>query len=114
MAGEEGEEEEKRLVGLRRSSLMASPQVITNYSPHAKLAIMLDILGAFYYSPRLGLVVLPGCPLHVLSNDQCYSAQANASLVITCHLLKQQARENLWESHPMGFWNKLQRISDDL
>ena len=29
MAGEEGGEEEKRLVDLRRSSLMASPQVKT-------------------------------------------------------------------------------------
>ena len=29
--GEEGGEEEKRLVDLRRSSLMASPQVKTNF-----------------------------------------------------------------------------------
>ena len=82
---------------------------ITNDSPHAKLAMMHDIWVAFY-CPRSGLLVLPSCPLHVLSNYQCYSAQTNAILVITCHLLKQQAREHLWECHPMGFWNELQRI----
>ena len=85
MAGEEGGEEEKRLVDLRRSSLMALPQVKMNSSHMFDKAckdssLIIGLL--IYYS-----VIIPFHTVHIFGNELVsYERQKLLRFLLTCWL----------------------------